>query len=86
MLQDKTRRYRSKANLAERYSVSERTIDRWKDDGKFPPPDLVLPSGRPRWSDETIELHERSRITRRPRREAGPLAFLGSISRLAPLV
>jgi predicted site-specific integrase-resolvase len=66
MLQDKTKRYRSKANLADRYSVSERTIDRWKDDGKFPPADLILPSGHPRWSDETIEQHERNAVSHKP--------------------
>jgi hypothetical protein len=63
MSQDKDKRYRSKGNLADRYEVSERTIDRWRSDGKFPQPDIVLPSGQPRWSDDTIERHERRSVT-----------------------
>jgi len=55
-------RYRSKGHLADRYEVSERTIDRWREEGKFPQPDLVLPSGSPRWSDDTIMTHERGLV------------------------
>jgi hypothetical protein len=62
MSQKKDMRYRSKGSLADRYEVSERTIDRWREEGKFPPPDLVLPSGQPRWSDATIERHERCSV------------------------
>jgi len=58
------KRYRSKGNLADRYEVSERTIDRWRTDGLFPAPDLVLPSGAPRWSDETITAHERTLVAK----------------------
>jgi len=58
----KDTRYRSKGNLADRYEVSERTIDRSRGEGKFPPPDLVLPSGSPRWSDDTIMAHERALV------------------------
>jgi hypothetical protein len=54
--------YRSKGSLADRYEVSERTIDRWRGEGKFPPPDLLLPSGSPRWSDDTISAHERALV------------------------
>jgi hypothetical protein len=62
MTQKKDTRYRSKGSLADRYSVSPRTIDRWREEGKFPPPDLVLPSGSPRWSDDTITAHERALV------------------------
>jgi predicted DNA-binding transcriptional regulator AlpA len=62
MPQKKDTLYRSKGNLADRYAVSARTIDRWREEGKFPPPDLVLPSGSPRWSDATIEAHERALV------------------------
>ena len=55
-------RYRSKGNLAFRYAVSERTIDRWREEGKFPQPDLTLPGGQPRWADDTIEAHERALV------------------------
>jgi hypothetical protein len=75
MSQDRDRRYRSKGNLADRYEVSQRTIDRWREEGKFPPPDLLLPSGQPRWSDNLIEAHERAAVGRKgaaPRRETAP--------------
>lgn len=57
-----TRRYHSKTDLADRYRVATRTIDRWKGDGHFPEPDLILPNGAPRWSDELIVAHERSAV------------------------
>jgi hypothetical protein len=62
MMSQKDTRYRSKGNLADRYEVSERTIDRWRKEEKFPQPDLVLPSGSPRWSDDTITAHERALV------------------------
>ena len=55
-------RYRSKGGLATRYGVTPRTIDRWRLEQKFPPPDLVLPNGAPRWSDDLIEAHERAGV------------------------
>jgi hypothetical protein len=55
-------RYHSKPELAERYRVSSRTIDRWRELEKFPPPDLVLPNGAPRWADDTITAHERALV------------------------
>jgi hypothetical protein len=60
--EDTAKRYHSKPELAERYRVSSRTIDRWRSDGLFPAPDLVLPNGAPRWSDDTVETHERNAV------------------------
>jgi hypothetical protein len=54
------RTYHSKPALARRYGVSPRSIDRWRSDGKFPKPDMILPSGQPRWRDDTIERHEKA--------------------------
>jgi hypothetical protein len=45
--------------LAARYRRSERTITRWKKDGRLPPPDVVLPGDKPGWFDTTLERHER---------------------------
>jgi hypothetical protein len=59
MSQNKPTSYYSKPALAQRYGVHPRSIDRWRADGKFPQPDIILPSGQPRWRDDTIELHER---------------------------
>jgi len=55
-------RYHSKNDLAERYRVVVRTLDRWRVDGLFPEPDLILPSGAPRWSDELVVKHERNAV------------------------
>jgi hypothetical protein len=55
-------RYHSKSDLAARYRVSTRTVDRWRGDNLFPKPDLVLPNGAPRWSDELIVKHERNAV------------------------
>ena len=48
-------------DLAKRYNVNERTIQRWKKSGKLPPPDLKMPPhGREAWTDTVIETHEKS--------------------------
>jgi predicted site-specific integrase-resolvase len=51
----------SQTTLAERYQVTPRTIQRWKESGKLPPP-TPLPSGRDGWANTTIEEHERARM------------------------
>ena len=45
--------------LAARYRRSERTITRWKNDGRLPKPDVLLPGDKPAWFETTIERHER---------------------------
>jgi hypothetical protein len=55
-------RYYSRAELAERYRVSDRTIDRWRDARLYPQPDLILPNGAPRWSDGVVIAHERNSV------------------------
>jgi hypothetical protein len=62
--EDTAKRFHSKPALADRYGVSSRTIDRWRSDKLFPAPDLVLPNGAPRWSDELIVNHERKGVGR----------------------
>jgi hypothetical protein len=56
--------YLSKSGLAHRYSVTTRTVDRWKANPKleFPPPDLVI-NQREYRKLETIEAWERRRAT-----------------------
>ncbi len=51
----------SQTMLAKRYQVTPRTIKRWKESGKLPPP-TPLPSGRDGWDNITIEQHERARM------------------------
>jgi hypothetical protein len=54
--------YHSKNELAHRYQVVTRTLDRWRVLGLFPEPDLTLPNGAPRWSDELVVAHERAAV------------------------
>src|SRR5262245_20816468 len=58
-------RYHSKKDLAHRYRVVTRTVDRWRVEGLFPEPDLILPNGAPRWSDELVVAHERNAVGRK---------------------
>jgi len=60
-----------KLQLAKRYGVSERTIDRMRRQRRIPPPDLY--AGRfPLWWDETIEGNERAAALRIPAPKALP--------------
>jgi hypothetical protein len=59
---DPTQYYFSKPDLARRYGVTPRSIDRWRFVQKFPQPDLFLPNGQPRWLGKTVEAHERSLV------------------------
>jgi predicted site-specific integrase-resolvase len=55
--------YFRRYQLATRYKVDPRTIDRMREDGRLPPPDLR--NGKmPLWSDETIERNERQAAMR----------------------
>jgi predicted site-specific integrase-resolvase len=54
--------------LCERYSVSDRTIDRWLDAGILPPP--VYINRRRYWLEEELERCERERMASRELREA----------------
>jgi predicted site-specific integrase-resolvase len=54
--------------LCERYSVSDRTIDRWLDAGILPPP--VYINRRRYWLEEELERRERERMASRESRGA----------------
>lgn len=56
------RRWFSKRELATRYGVHRRSIERWVEHHKYPPPDLTLPGGQVRWADHTVETHEISLV------------------------
>jgi hypothetical protein len=59
----KRKRYLRKRALADRYDVDIRTVERMWHDGRIPPPDIW--NGRfPMWSEETLELAERTSLTR----------------------
>jgi len=56
--------YLRKRQLAARYGVHVRTIDRMVDDGRLPRPDIFM-GKLPMWSDETIAANERRATTER---------------------
>lgn len=43
--------------ICKRYKVVPRSVNRWVNQQKFPPPDLVM-NGRKFWRAETIAAHE----------------------------
>jgi hypothetical protein len=52
-------RYFSKRQLANRYNVCPRSIERWVQNKKFPP-GVQLPNGHWAWPDVVVEEHERN--------------------------
>jgi hypothetical protein len=51
--------YYRQPHLAKRYAMSVRSLQRARQEGRIPAPDLYL-GQFPLWSDETIESFERS--------------------------
>jgi len=54
----------SKQDLALRWRTTERSVDRWRELKKIPPPDFVLPNGWERWHESTISEHEKSSVAK----------------------
>ena len=53
-----------KKQVAERYCVDERTVDRMVKDGRLPPP-FYLPGGRiPFWDDDVLDANDRAAALR----------------------
>jgi len=61
MTQCKIRRWLSKRELARRYGVHPRSIERWSESGRFPR-GVQLPNKRWYWTDLEIEQHERNLV------------------------
>jgi hypothetical protein len=61
-MSEATSRWFRKKQLAERYSTTTRTVDRWVEAKKFPAPDGRLPNGAPLWGVDTVESHERNSV------------------------
>lgn len=55
-------RWLSKSDVVARYGITQRTLERWLKNKRFPAPDLHLPGGQPRWSDDLVEAHERGLV------------------------
>ena len=60
-MQSKVNRWFSKREVAERYGVCMRSVERWAETGKFPRGRL-MPNRRWAWTDAEIEAHERSLV------------------------
>jgi hypothetical protein len=59
--QSKIQRWFSKREVAARYGVHPRSIERWSAAGKFPA-GTQLPNHRWYWTDAEIETHERNLV------------------------
>jgi predicted DNA-binding transcriptional regulator AlpA len=59
--QSKIQRWFTKREVAARYGVHPRSIERWSENGTFPK-GRQLPNHRWRWSDLEIEQHEKSLV------------------------
>jgi hypothetical protein len=60
--QSKIERWYSKRQVADRYNVSTRSVERWSLSGKFPR-GTQLPNRRWYWTDLQIEAHERDLVS-----------------------
>jgi len=47
----------STKKIADHFGRTPQTVRAWVRDGKFPPPTISLPSGRPAWPDSVLR-HE----------------------------
>jgi hypothetical protein len=52
-----------KAQVAQRYSASTRSVDRWSRAGLLPPPEFPMGPGRPFWDQEKLDASDRAAIT-----------------------
>jgi hypothetical protein len=59
--QSKISHWYTKRDLARRYGVHTRSIERWSESGTFPR-GTQFPNGRWFWSDAQIEAHERGLV------------------------
>jgi hypothetical protein len=69
----KISRWYSKRQVADRYSVSTRTVDRWRESKRFPI-GTQMPTGRWYWSSCDIEKYEQQLVARYP---TVPASILG---------
>jgi predicted site-specific integrase-resolvase len=59
------RRWLRKAQVAERYSVSTRTADRWAKSGRLPPWQYLPGSMLPMQLEEVLDAHDRKATVER---------------------
>jgi hypothetical protein len=61
------KRWHRKAQVAARYNVCGRTIDRAVEDGRLPPPKYPLGPKIPYWDGDDLDAHDRASTLSRPR-------------------
>jgi hypothetical protein len=61
-----------KRRVAERYDITERSIDRWTRTGRLPKPKYNN-SPIPLWSSEELDAHDAAMLTKNPRKYAQQL-------------
>jgi hypothetical protein len=71
-MSEQPKKFFAKHDLAERYSTTTRSIERWLARNRFPPPDIELPNGHKRWSDVTVEAHEKASVANAATRSLKP--------------
>ena len=62
------KRWYRKAQVADRYGVSGRTIERAVNDGRLPPPKYPLSAKFPYWDADDLDAHDRNLAARAPQR------------------
>lgn len=67
------KKYLRKADVAARYAVDDRTVDRMKRDGRIPPPKYLPNSRIPLWDEGELDLNDRA-ATLVPRPKATEVA------------
>jgi predicted DNA-binding transcriptional regulator AlpA len=50
--------------IGQLYGPARKTIYRWQRDGRFPPPDLILPGGRKVWFRRTLTAWQHAEAQR----------------------
>jgi hypothetical protein len=57
--------YLRQPQLAKRYDTTTRTIQRMRQEGRLPKPDMFI-GPYPLWSEETLDAHDRAAALRAP--------------------
>jgi len=63
-----TKRWYRKAQVAERYGVDVRTVERAVKDGRLPPPKYLLGQKFRYWDGDELDAHDDNLATRMPQR------------------
>jgi hypothetical protein len=71
-MDQQSKRWYRKAQVATRYDSCDRTIDRAVEDGRLPPPKFPLGNKVPYWDGDELDAHDRNLAARMPRKSEAP--------------